>query len=592
MSQALLFVGGGLAALYGARWLRARLLLSRAKHPSLRGHARIARRVAKLLPYYAYGDGEFFAADDAPADVVARRRAAFERLGEQVRRKAPRTLAAGAALEAGLADVDFVNHYRVPFQFRERVRAAFPLGVVAKATRGRHIQDLDGNWSLDVTGAYGVNVFGYDFYKGCIDRAGDRARALGPVLGPYHDVVADNVARIRRIARKDQVSFHMSGTEAVMQAVRLARYHTGRSHIVRFCGAYHGWWDGVQAGVGNPRPPHEVYTLADMAEASLDVLRTRTDIACVLINPLQAMHPNGNAPSDSMLVTGARSVGYDKHAYVRWLRRLRDVCTDRGIVLIFDEVFLGFRLAIGGAQEYFGVDADLVTYGKTIGGGLPIGVVAGRAGLMKRFRDDKPTDFCFARGTFNSHPYVMTAMNEFLQHLDWPEVQATYRGIDEQWDSRAAELNRRLAERQLPVRVANMVSVWATVFTQPSRYAWMFQYYLRAAGITMSWVGSGRFLFSHDFTEADFAEFMERFVAAAEMMAADGWWWTSAQLTAKAINRRVLRETVAVLFGRRPATPPVREDAVPAPVVAPPAAARVEIPRPQVVPAPGPAAAR
>jgi glutamate-1-semialdehyde 2,1-aminomutase len=361
---------------------------------------------------------------------------------------------------------------------------------------------------------------------------------------------------------------------------------------VRFCGAYHGWWDGVQAGVGNPRPPHEVYTLADMAEASLDVLRTRTDIACVLINPLQAMHPNGNAPSDSMLVTGARSVGYDKHAYVRWLRRLRDVCTDRGIVLIFDEVFLGFRLAIGGAQEYFGVDADLVTYGKTIGGGLPIGVVAGRAGLMKRFRDDKPTDFCFARGTFNSHPYVMTAMNEFLQHLDWPEVQATYRGIDEQWDSRAAELNRRLAERQLPVRVANMVSVWATVFTQPSRYAWMFQYYLRAAGITMSWVGSGRFLFSHDFTEADFAEFMERFVAAAEMMAADGWWWTSAQLTAKAINRRVLRETVAVLFGRRPATPPVREDAVPAPVVAPPAAARVEIPRPQVVPAPGPAAAR
>jgi hypothetical protein len=76
------------------------------------------------------------------------------------------------------------------------------------------------------------------------------------------------------------------------------------------------------------------------------------------------------------------------------------------------------------------------------------------------------------------------------------------------------------------------------------------------------------------------------------MMAADGWWWTSAQLTAKAINRRVLRETVAVLFGRRPATPPVREDAVPAPVVAPPAAARVEIPRPQVVPAPGPAAAR
>ena len=581
MSQALMFVGGGLAALAGARWLRARLLLSRAKHPSLRGHARIARRVARWIPYYGYGDAEFFATDDAPAEVADRRRAAFERLAEQFRRKAPRTLAAGAALEEGLADVDFVNQYRVPFQFRERVRRAFPLGLVAQATRGRHIQDLDGNWSLDVTGAYGVNVFGHHFYKGCIDRAADRARPLGPVLGPYHPVVADNVARIKRIARKDQVSFHMSGTEAVMQAVRLARYHTGRSHIVRFCGAYHGWWDGVQAGVGNPRPAHEVYTLADLSEASLEVLRTRKDIACVLINPLQAMHPNANAPSDSMLVTGSRSVRYDKHVYARWLRRLRDVCTERGIVLIFDEVFLGFRLAIGGAQEYFGVDADLVTYGKTIGGGLPIGVVAGRAALMKRYRDDKPTDICFARGTFNSHPYVMAAMNEFLQHLDWPEVQATWREIDAQWDSRADELNRRLAERQLPIRVANMVSIWATVFTQPSRYSWMFQYYLRAAGIAMSWVGSGRFLFSHDFTEADFAEFMERFVAAAETMVADGWWWTAPHLTDKWIKKRVLRETVAALMGRRPAAGTGEAVEAPAPAPQAPAAASVEIPRPQ-----------
>ena len=553
MSQALLFVGGGLAALYGARWLRARLLLSRAKHPSLRGHARIARRVAKLLPYYAYGDGEFFAADDAPADVVARRRAAFERLGEQFRRKAPRTLAAGAALEAGLADVDFVNHYRVPFQFRERVRAAFPLGVVAKATRGRHIQDLDGNWSLDVTGAYGVNVFGYDFYKGCIDRAGDRARALGPVLGPYHDVVADNVARIRRIARKDQVSFHMSGTEAVMQAVRLARYHTGRSHIVRFCGAYHGWWDGVQAGVGNPRPPHEVYTLADMAEASLDVLRTRTDIACVLINPLQAMHPNGNAPSDSMLVTGARSVGYDKHAYVRWLRRLRDVCTDRGIVLIFDEVFLGFRLAIGGAQEYFGVDADLVTYGKTIGGGLPIGVVAGRAGLMKRFRDDKPTDFCFARGTFNSHPYVMTAMNEFLAFLDTPQARATWDDLDGRWDRRAAQLNAALEAARVPVRMANMTSVFVTRFLQPGRYHWMLQFYLRAQGLSLSWIGSARFIFSHDWTDEDFAELSRRLVAACQQMQADGWFHVPAKPTARVL----VSEMIDAVVGRRPAPRPL-----------------------------------
>jgi glutamate-1-semialdehyde 2,1-aminomutase len=164
----------------------------------------------------------------------------------------------------------------------------------------------------------------------------------------------------------------MSGTEAVMQAVRLARYHTRRTHLVRFCGAYHGWWEDVQPGPGNPAPPRETYTLKDMDERSLQVLRTRRDVACVLVNPLQALHPNANAPGDSSLVDSSRRAGFDRAAYTAWLKRLREVCSERGIVLIFDEVFLGFRLAPGGAQEYFGVRADLVTYGKTLGGGLPV----------------------------------------------------------------------------------------------------------------------------------------------------------------------------------------------------------------------------
>ena len=114
-------------------------------------------------------------------------------------------------------------------------------------------------------------------------------------------------------------------------------------------------------------------------------------------------------------------------------------------MLIFDEVFVGFRLAPGGAQEYFGVKADMVTYGKTLGGGLPIGVVCGRRDLMKRFRDDRPADICFARGTFNAHPYVMGAMHEFLQRIDTPEIQALYRDLDATWNRRAEDLNRRLA---------------------------------------------------------------------------------------------------------------------------------------------------
>src|SRR5204863_9490580 len=135
----------------------------------------------------------------------------------------------------------------------------------------------------------------YDFYKDTIAQGAERVRELGPVLGSYHPVVADNAKRLCKISGLDEVSFHMSGTEAVMQAVRLARYHTRRSHLVRFCGAYHGWWGDVQPGVGNPISPHETYTLSEMSEKTLGVLLSRRDIACVLVNPLQALHRNANA---------------------------------------------------------------------------------------------------------------------------------------------------------------------------------------------------------------------------------------------------------------------------------------------------------
>ena len=179
----------------------------------------------------------------------------------------------------------------------------------------------------DLTGCYGVNLFGLDFYKTCIEQGAIRVRDLGPVLGAYHPTVAYNVRRLRGISGLDEVSFHMSGTEAVMQAVRLARYHTKRSHLVRFCGAYHGWWGDVQPGVGNPTAARDTYTLAEMSERTLHVLRTRRDIACVLVNPLQALHPNAPAPADSSLVDSSRQAGFDRAAYANWLqqpaRRLR-----------------------------------------------------------------------------------------------------------------------------------------------------------------------------------------------------------------------------------------------------------------------------
>ncbi len=370
------------------------------------------------------------------------------------------------------------------------------------------------------------------------------------MLGPYHPVIIDNVRRLCEISGLDEVSFHMSGTEAVMQAVRLARYHTKRSHLVRFAGAYHGWWGDVQPGVGNPVSPHETYTLADMSERTLHVLKTRRDIACVLVNPLQALHPNANAPGDSALVDSSRKSAFDRAAYGDWLKKLREVCTERGIVLIFDEVFVGFRLAAGGAQEYFGVRADMVTYGKSLAGGLPVGVVCGRGDLMRRFRDDRPADVCFARGTFNSHPYVMTAMDEFLSRLASPNFNAIYQGLDETWNGRAAELNQRLTAQDLPVRVSNVSSIWMVHYTMPSRYNWMLQYYLRAEGLALSWVGTGRLIFSLNYTDADFAEVAARFCAAAENMKRDGWWWQDASVTNKAIRRRILKEMLNKRFGR------------------------------------------
>jgi len=510
----------------------------------------MSRLVARLIPFYEFDTGDFFRSDGAPPAVAARRQDGFFRLAGLYQQRFAKGRQMTLQAATRISDLQFTEAYRVPFQYSRLVREHLGTGAFMQSSAGVTLTDVDGNIFYDLTGSYGVNIFGNDFYKECIASAEARARALGPVLGPYHPVVADNVARLCGISGLDEVSFHMSGTEAVMQAVRLARYHTGRSHLVRFAGAYHGWWGDVQPGVGNPISPHETYTLAEMSERTLRVLKTRRDIACVLVNPLQALHPNANAPADSALVDSSRAGRFDRAAYSAWLKSLRQVCTERNIVLIFDEVFVGFRLAAGGAQDYFGVRADMVTYGKSLAGGLPVGVVCGRKDLMRRFREDHPVDVCFARGTFNSHPYVMTAMDEFLSRLASPNFRTVYSGLDETWNGRATRLNEMLAEHDLPVRVANLSSIWMVHYTEPSRYNWMLQYYLRAEGLALSWVGTGRLIFSLNYTDADFAEVADRFVAAVGKMKQDGWWWREDSLTNKTIRRRILKEMLTRAFSR------------------------------------------
>ena len=536
------YVAAALIVLFVLRQAQLRLMLSLAKHRSLGGHARLSRLVARLIPYYEYDETRFFCADDAPAEVAVRRREAFMRLAALYAQRYASSAALTREVAPALSDLQFTARYRVPFQFSRMVRQHLQGGAFLESSAGTTVTDADGNRFYDLAGSYGVNLFGYDFYKECIEQGSARVRELGPVLGAYHPLVVYNVRRLREISGLDEVSLHMSGTEAVMQAVRLARYHTRRRYLVRFCGAYHGWWGEVQPGVGNPLAAQATYTLKDMDTAALRVLRTRRDIACVLVNPLQALHPNAAAPADSGLIDSARAAGCDRAAYAAWLDALREVCSARNIVLIFDEVFVGFRLAPNGAQQYFGVRADMVTYGKTLAGGLPIGVVCGRRELMQRFREERPADVCLARGTFNAHPYVMGAMHEFLQRLESEPVRALYRDLDVVWERRARMLNERLRAAQLPVQIAHLSSIWTVTYLQPSRYNWMFQYYLRAAGLALSWVGTARLIFSLNYSDADFAAVAERVVAAAEAMRRDGWWWPGATLTNRAIRRRILRE--------------------------------------------------
>ena len=534
-----------LLALGALAWVfpkaKQRLELSRAKHRSLAGHSRIAKRIAGLLPGYNYDETVFFNSDGASSAVVERRRDGFFKLAALYAARFPQSVAMTASAREIISDMQFTGRYRVPYQYSDFLSRHIKSGSFVKASQGVTVTDLDDNVFYDLTGSYGVNLLGYDFYKASIEAGQQTVKELGPVLGAYHPCVLENVQRLKTISGLDEVSFHMSGTEAVMQAVRLARYHTKRSHLVRFSGSYHGWWEDVQPGPGNPLPPRETHTLKDMDERSLHVLRTRKDIACVLVNPLQALHPNSPAPGDSSLVDSSRKVAYDRAAYTAWLKQLREVCTERGIVLIFDEVFLGFRLAPGGAQAYFGVQADMVTYGKTLGGGLPVGVVCGRSALMKRFREERPGDICFARGTFNAHPYVMGAMKAFLDAQQTPEIARLYEGIDERWDGRADLLNNMLAKQDLPVRVANMSTVWTVLYTRPSRYNWMLQFYLRAHGLALSWVGSGRLIFSLNYGDVEFAEVAKRFTQAAQDMQ-DAGWWNGPEQSNQSIRKGIFKE--------------------------------------------------
>ena len=175
---------------------------------------------------------------------------------------------------------------------------------------------------------------------------------------------------------------------------------------------------------------------------------------------------------------------------------------------------------------------------------------------MRRYREDHPADVCLARGTFNSHPYVMGAMHEFLQRLASEPVQrctATWMRCGTAAPRRSMRASR---PRTCRCRSPTCLRSGPSATRRASQYNWMFQYYLRAHGLALSWVGTGRFIFSHNYTDADFAAVADRILAAARDMDRDGWWWSDPTLTNRAIRRRLLREVLQAWWRGSSSTAP------------------------------------
>jgi glutamate-1-semialdehyde 2,1-aminomutase len=511
----------------------------------------VSRWLAPWVAGFDYPADRFFTADGADVIVAQRRSAALDRLARLYRGRHARSAAWSDSVREGFSDIRFADANRVPFPFARVMRERFDLTTVVTASDGPRLCDLDSYWNLDVSGSYGLNVAGFDRYKEWIERGWERVRRLGAVLGPVHPIVKDNIAMLREISGLDDVSFHMSGTEAVMAAVRLVRFNTGRRLIVCFAGAYHGWWDGAMPGLGSERPVDDCLVLKDLDPASLKVIASRAhEIAGVLVSPIQSFHPNSPPPNDAVLLTSeARTADGSAERYGQWLRQLQRLCTAADVPLIFDEVYSGFRLAPGGAQEYFGAYADMVVYGKTVAGGLPIGVVCGRRDLMRRFDPAHPMRLAYVVGTFSAHPGVMGAMHEFLQWATTPTTEALYEEMNQQCAAWVQSTNRTLIDRGLPVRVAHLGTIWTVLFSEPGRFNWLLQYYLRAEGIILSWVGTGRCLCSMDFTPADYTTLQTALVNAVTQMRHDGWWLDPVRYPERErqMRQRVMREMLGSL---------------------------------------------
>lgn len=317
---------------------------------------------------------------------------------------------------------------------------------------GAYVYDEDGRRYIDYVCSWGPMILGHNHpvIRGAVDRAVRDGLSFG---APTRREVEMAQLMVDLVPNIEMVRMVNSGTEAVMSAVRLARGATGRDKIIKFEGCYHGHSDCLLVNAGSSalaggRPssagvPEDIvrHTLTaqfnDLGSVEALLSQYPGEVACVLVEPVAA----------NMGVV-APAAGF--------LQGLRDLCDKYGALLIFDEVITGFRLGVGGAQEYYGVRADLVTFGKIIGGGMPVGAYAGSRELMEQVAPCGPV---YQAGTLSGNPVAMAAGLSQLRYLkDHPEVYA-------QIDGYAARLARGMREIAAKAGVAVAVNQEASLLS-------------------------------------------------------------------------------------------------------------------------------
>ncbi|KWA69864.1 non-ribosomal peptide synthetase [Burkholderia ubonensis] len=383
--------------------------------------------------------------------------------------------------------------------------------IVGDRAAGSRLWDIDGNEYIDFTMGFGVHLFGHtpEFIQQQVTREWQRPLELGA----RSSLVGEVAARFARVTGLDRVAFSNTGTEAVMTAMRLARAVTGRDKIVMFTHSYHGHADGTLAAAnaegvteamapGVPFGSVENMVLLDYgSDAALETIRgMASTIAAVLVEPVQSRNPSLQP--------------------VAFLKELRRITEEAGAALIFDEMITGFRVHPGGSQAMFGIRADLATYGKIIGGGLPLGVIAGSRRFMDAIDGGMWTygDHSFPAadrtafgGTFCQYPLAMSAALAVLEKIEQegPALQAT---LNERTAQIAATLNAFFAEAEAPIKVTWFGSMFRFEFTENLD---LFFYHMLEKGIYI-WEWRTCFL-STAHTDAD----VDRFIRAVKDSVAD-----------------------------------------------------------------------